>query len=80
MPCTSVSDVPPQDPKMDPFWGCYPGPLERVFNKTRSLAQSLYARARIGIVYRGSKYPILDPLDTPDPNLDPSGSGQVSTS
>ena len=30
--------------------------LERVFNKTRCCTQSLYARARIGIVYSGVKY------------------------
>ena len=29
------------------------GPVERVFNKTVPFAQSLYARARIGIVHRG---------------------------
>ena len=34
--------------------GGYPGPpLERVFNKTGHLAESLYARARVGVVDQG---------------------------
>ena len=50
---------------MDPFWGLGYPPFDAVFNKTASLTQSLYARARIGIVYQGQKHPIFDPLDTP---------------
>ena len=41
--------------------------LERVFNKTRSLAQSLYARARTGIVYLS----ILAEMDPKTPQIDP---------
>ena len=40
-------------PKWVHFGGILGGPVERVFNKTRSLTQSLYARARIGIVSSG---------------------------
>ena len=47
----------------------YPGsPLERVFGKTWYLTQSLYARARIGIVSNTPKMdPKWTPTDTPGP-------------
>ena len=52
----------------------YPGPpLERVFNKMVLLTQSLYARARIGIVFRGPNMVKLDPWMTQNGPLDPSG-------
>ena len=44
----------------------YPGPpLERVFNRMGCLTQSLYARARIGIVCRVQNTP-FGPLRYPD--------------
>ena len=61
------------DPKMGTILGVVSGPVERhfdaVFNKTASFTQSLYARARIGIVCSGvimAKWtPKMDPTDTP---------------
>ena len=41
---------------MVPFWGPDNPRFDAVFNKTASLTQSLYARARIGIVCLGVKW------------------------
>ena len=63
--CVSVSihaDL--EDPKMGTFWGPSIPLLERVFNKTRSLAQSLHARARVGIV-RWGMIAKIDPQNGP---------------
>ena len=53
-------------------------PFDAVFNKTASLTQSLYARARIGIVSSGVNGahfgPILTPVNTPTDPLDPTDS------
>ena len=38
---------------MGPILGVVSGPVERVFNKTRSLYKSLYARARTGVMVGG---------------------------
>ena len=46
-----------EDPKMGPFWGPRQPRFDAVFNKTASRTQSLYARARIGIVYSGQNSP-----------------------
>ena len=54
-----------KDPKMGPFWGPRIPRFDAVFNKTASLTQSLYARARIGIVCRVQNTPKMGPFRTP---------------
>ena len=50
---------------MVPFWGPDNPRFDAVFNKTASLTQSLYARARIGIVCLGSNLATFGPLQIP---------------
>ena len=53
-------------------------PFDAVFNKTASLTQSLYARARTMIVSSGVNggpiWGILTPVNTPTDPLDPTDS------
>ena len=48
--------------------------FDAVFNKTASCAQSLYARARIGIVHQGSKQTKWTQIGPPTSTPDPTGS------
>ena len=56
---------------MGPFWGWCPVRFDAVFNKTASLAQSLYARARVRGNVNRSKHPKWTPMLTPRSHRQP---------
>ena len=77
--CNAISTRHPVDPKMGPILGVVQGSrgprFDAVFNKTACLAQSLYARARVGVWYSGQNHPKWTPFDPPECPLIPRIAG-----